>query len=61
MTTRDAAEAHLRALAGETAVLREAQWAAIAALVSGRRRALGVQRPGWGTSAGYFVAPAGGR
>ncbi len=58
MTTRDAAEAHLRALAGETAVLREDQWTAIDALVSGRRRALVVQRTGWGKSAVYFVATA---
>ncbi|MCW2614729.1 MAG: recombinase RecQ [Frankiales bacterium] len=57
-TSRDAAERHLRALAGETAVLREDQWTAIDALVSGRRRALVVQRTGWGKSAVYFVATA---
>ena len=38
MTTRDAAEAHLRALAGDGAVLREDQWTAIDALVSGDHR-----------------------
>ena len=58
MTTRDAAETHLRALAGESAVLREDQWTAIEALVRGRRRALVVQRTGWGKSAVYFVATA---
>ena len=58
MTTRDLAEKHLRALAGEGAVLREDQWTAIDALVTGRRRALVVQRTGWGKSAVYFVATA---
>jgi len=58
VTTRDDAEKHLRALAGETAVLREDQWTAIDALVTGRRRALVVQRTGWGKSAVYFVATA---
>ena len=53
---RDEAERHLRALAGEGAALREDQWTAIEALVSGRRRALVVQRTGWGKSAVYFVA-----
>ena len=57
-TTRDDAERHLRALAGEHAVLREDQWTAIDALVTGRRRALVVQRTGWGKSAVYFVATA---
>ena len=56
--TRDDAEKHLRALAGEDAVLREDQWVAIDALVTGRRRALVVQRTGWGKSAVYFVATA---
>ncbi len=56
--TRDEAEAVLRALAGPTAVLREDQWTAIEALVVGRRRALVVQRTGWGKSAVYFVATA---
>ena len=57
-TTRDDAERHLRALAGEHAMLREDQWTAIDALVTGRRRALVVQRTGWGKSAVYFVATA---
>jgi ATP-dependent DNA helicase RecQ len=55
---REEAEAHLRALAGETAVLRDDQWTAIEALVADRRRALVVQRTGWGKSAVYFVATA---
>jgi len=56
---RERAESHLRALVGaEAAVLREDQWTAIEALVAGRRRALVVQRTGWGKSAVYFVATA---
>jgi ATP-dependent DNA helicase RecQ len=50
------AERHLRALAGERAVLRDDQWTAIDALVSDRRRTLVVQRTGWGKSAVYFIA-----
>jgi ATP-dependent DNA helicase RecQ len=51
------AERHLRALVGrDDAVLRDDQWAAIEALVVQRRRALVVQRTGWGKSAVYFVA-----
>ncbi|MGH3437158.1 MAG: RecQ family ATP-dependent DNA helicase [Sciscionella sp.] len=52
------AQERLRALAGEDAVLRDDQWAAIRALVAERRRALVVQRTGWGKSAVYFVATA---
>ncbi|MGN6609809.1 MAG: RecQ family ATP-dependent DNA helicase, partial [Jatrophihabitans sp.] len=55
---RDEAEAHLRALAGPEARLRDDQWRAIEALVADRRRALVVQRTGWGKSAVYFVATA---
>ena len=55
---RTAAEKHLRALAGEQARLREDQWTAISALVADKRRALVVQRTGWGKSAVYFVATA---
>jgi ATP-dependent DNA helicase RecQ len=55
---RARAEQLLAALAGEGAVLREDQWTAISALVAGRRRALVVQRTGWGKSAVYFVATA---
>ncbi|HEY6790876.1 MAG TPA: DEAD/DEAH box helicase [Trebonia sp.] len=57
-TLREAAERHLRALAGENARLREDQWTAISALVADRRRALVVQRTGWGKSAVYFIATA---
>ena len=61
--TRHLAEAHLRALVGpregqRDAVLREDQWTAIEALAVDRRRALVVQRTGWGKSAVYFVATA---
>ena len=56
-SAREAAERHLRALVGrDDAVLREDQWAAIEALAVDRRRALVVQRTGWGKSAVYFVA-----
>ena len=54
---RTRAEQHLRALVGRDDVtLYDDQWAAIEALVEGRRRALVVQRTGWGKSAVYFVA-----
>ncbi len=53
---RDEAERLLRELAGPDARLREDQWTAIEALVVGRRRALVVQRTGWGKSAVYFIA-----
>src|ERR1700735_2067676 len=55
---RDEAERCLRALAGPGAALRDDQWTAIRALVSERRRALVVQRTGWGKSAVYFTATA---
>jgi ATP-dependent DNA helicase RecQ len=56
---RTEGEAHLRALVGrDDAVLRDDQWTAIEALVADRRRALVVQRTGWGKSAVYFVATA---
>src|SRR5690349_15301054 len=55
---RDEAETYLRALAGERARLREDQWSAISALVADGRRALVVQRTGWGKSAVYFIATA---
>jgi ATP-dependent DNA helicase RecQ len=60
-TDRDAvradAERHLRALVGrDDARLRDDQWSAIEALAVDRRRALVVQRTGWGKSAVYFVA-----
>ncbi|HEV2372687.1 MAG TPA: RecQ family ATP-dependent DNA helicase [Streptosporangiaceae bacterium] len=51
-----AAQRCLRALAGPQAGLRPDQWSAIKALVVDRRRALVVQRTGWGKSAVYFIA-----
>ena len=56
MNDKNAAERCLRALAGPQARLRADQWRAIRALVVDRRRALVVQRTGWGKSAVYFVA-----
>ena len=57
LSAREAAERHLRALVGrDDARLREDQWAAIEALAVDHRRALVVQRTGWGKSAVYFVA-----
>jgi ATP-dependent DNA helicase RecQ len=53
---RDRAGTLLRSLAGPDAALREDQWTAIEALVAQRRRALVVQRTGWGKSAVYFLA-----
>lgn len=56
-SVRSRAEQHLRALVGRAdAELYDDQWAAIEALVVERRRALVVQRTGWGKSAVYFVA-----
>ena len=54
---RAEAETSLRALVGTPdAVLRADQWEAVDVLVAQRRRALVVQRTGWGKSAVYFVA-----
>jgi ATP-dependent DNA helicase RecQ len=56
-TVREEAEQHLRALVGRAdAAFHEDQWAAVSALAEDRRRALVVQRTGWGKSAVYFVA-----
>ncbi|TWH18438.1 RecQ family ATP-dependent DNA helicase [Prauserella rugosa] len=55
---RDRAATLLRALAGDHASLRDDQWTAIEALVAEKRRALVVQRTGWGKSAVYFLATA---
>ncbi|MEV7339135.1 RecQ family ATP-dependent DNA helicase [Streptomyces sp. NPDC093544] len=54
----DAILAELVGGPGGSARLREDQWQAVAALVEERRRALVVQRTGWGKSAVYFVATA---
>ena len=54
---RREAEQHLQALVGrDDATLYDDQWAAIETLAVDRRRALVVQRTGWGKSAVYFVA-----
>ncbi len=58
---RTAADTVLARLVGDpsgTARLRDDQWRAVEALVAERRRALVVQRTGWGKSAVYFVATA---
>ncbi|WP_324012052.1 RecQ family ATP-dependent DNA helicase [Microbacterium sp. JZ37] len=56
-TLRTSALAALRKLVGrDDADFHEGQFEAIEALVGGRRRALVVQRTGWGKSAVYFVA-----
>ncbi|MER0483108.1 RecQ family ATP-dependent DNA helicase [Streptomyces sp. Edi2] len=57
-TEADAVLAELVGDPGGSARLREDQWQAVAALVKERRRALVVQRTGWGKSAVYFVATA---
>jgi ATP-dependent DNA helicase RecQ len=54
----DAVLAELVGSPGGSARLREDQWQAVSALVEQRRRALVVQRTGWGKSAVYFVATA---
>ncbi|MEI5584100.1 MULTISPECIES: RecQ family ATP-dependent DNA helicase [unclassified Agromyces] len=55
--TRAEALAALRELVGRAdAGFHDGQYEAIEALVDGRRRALVVQRTGWGKSAVYFVA-----
>lgn len=55
--TRPLACELLRKLTGcEDAVFRDGQYEAIEALVVHRRRALVVQRTGWGKSAVYFIA-----
>ncbi|MGW5041173.1 RecQ family ATP-dependent DNA helicase [Streptomyces parvulus] len=57
-TAADTVLARLVGGASGEAKLREDQWRAIEALVAERRRALVVQRTGWGKSAVYFVATA---
>jgi ATP-dependent DNA helicase RecQ len=57
-TEADAILAELVGAPAGGARLREDQWQAVAALVRERRRALVVQRTGWGKSAVYFVATA---
>lgn len=55
--TRESALVALRELVGRSdAQFHDGQYEAVEALVSDRRRALVVQRTGWGKSAVYFVA-----
>ena len=59
LALRYRAQEALRRLVGRDDVdFRDGQFDAIEALVGGRRRALVVQRTGWGKSAVYFVATA---
>ncbi|SHG98190.1 ATP-dependent DNA helicase RecQ [Jatrophihabitans endophyticus] len=53
---RSAAQEHLVRLAGPSAHLRDDQWRAIEALVARRRKAVVIQRTGWGKSAVYWIA-----
>ena len=56
-TTASDATTALRRLTGrDDAVFHDGQLEAIEALVDGRRRALVVQRTGWGKSAVYFIS-----
>ena len=55
---RARADELLQLLVGRPAELRDDQWSAIEALVADHRRALVVQRTGWGKSAVYFLATA---
>ncbi len=54
--TRQRATQLLKTVAGSDAEFRSGQYEAIEALVDERRRALVVQRTGWGKSAVYFIA-----
>ncbi len=59
MSTQEQALELLRRLTGRPdAVFHDGQFEAVSALVDDRRRALVVQRTGWGKSAVYFVATA---
>lgn len=49
------AEDHLKSMFGENAVFREGQWEAISLILSSKR-ALLVQKTGWGKSIIYFIA-----
>ena len=55
-TASDATTALRRLTARDDAVFHDGQLEAIEALVDGRRRALVVQRTGWGKSAVYFIS-----
>ena len=55
-TASDATTALRRLTARDDAVFHDGQLEAIEALVDGHRRALVVQRTGWGKSAVYFIS-----
>ena len=56
MSIQAHALAHLRAMLGPQATFRPGQWEAIEAVAIHKRRALVVQRTGWGKSLVYFLA-----
>jgi ATP-dependent DNA helicase RecQ len=56
LDTRARADELLRIIAGQSATFHPNQFEAIAALVDDRRKALVVQRTGWGKSAVYLIA-----
>ncbi len=56
LSTRSRATELLRIIAGESATFHRDQFEAIEALVDDRRKALVVQRTGWGKSAVYLIA-----
>ncbi|MBN1936665.1 MAG: RecQ family ATP-dependent DNA helicase [Anaerolineae bacterium] len=56
MTHRERVLAHLRTMLGAQADFRPGQWEAIEAVAVHKKRALVVQRTGWGKSLVYFLA-----
>ena len=58
MTTRDEAASYLGKMLGDGAEFRPGQYESIAEVVEHGRRALVVQRTGWGKSVVYFLATA---
>jgi ATP-dependent DNA helicase RecQ len=56
LPTKEHALTHLRAMLGEQADFRSGQWEAIEAVAIQKKRALVVQRTGWGKSLVYFLA-----
>jgi ATP-dependent DNA helicase RecQ len=56
LPTKEDALQHLRTMLGENAQFRSGQWEAIEAVAIQKKRALVVQRTGWGKSLVYFLA-----
>jgi ATP-dependent DNA helicase RecQ len=56
LPTKESALNHLRTMLGEHAEFRPGQWEAIEAVAIQKKRALVVQRTGWGKSLVYFLA-----